>query len=897
MVNIDLASFSFDTSEILAGAALIKKNIDELKAAQAELVKAGQGSSEQFVQNAADLKTLNGYYNEHVKALSESSKGAFDAATREQQLNLVLGQEVTTIAGLRDQNKLLNKLRNDTNIKTDEGKEELKLLNEQLDRNNALIKANVDQYAQQKIGIGDYASGIKSALADMNPFNVSLSVFIQNAQQAGGVMPLLSNGLAAVRTGIVGITRASLAFIATPIGAVIAAVGVTLGLIVNYLKSTQAGMDAVTKVTRPLVAIFESFVGVLQNVGKSLFEAFSNPKKLLSDLAEFVKTNLINRFKAFGVILDGLVNLDFKKVADGVLQAGTGVENMTDKIGGAAKATGKFLDDAIQKGLELDRLEKELEKTRIRNTVEIGKASEEFKSQNKIAEDTNKTLAQREAAVVASIVAAENINRLKQQELDLEIAILKNRQSRNDTTREEQQQLAELIAKKNELNAQELEMTTTQQNKLNTIRKEAQDKANAAAEKALDARLKREEEKIALYEQQQNDGRAKTLAQELEIEQNIAKMRMALLNEELKAKRVSQLEYAREVLAIQQDVARKQAEVAVEAAGRELEAYKRTFEAQMHERQFLSDAVAAKKVEELNALLAKEQEFAALRLEQGLINQQEYDDAIFELTEANKAAAKAITDEREAVRKQEAEQLRALEFEAEMQRMLEEGATRFEIQQAQISEQFDVEKAALDASLADKAISQELYDAKLAKLRADKTKAEVENEKILAEEKFKLATDIFDAAAAFIDKDSKAGKAIAAAKAGINMYQGISAGVALGFPQAIPAVAFAAATGIKAIKDIMATKIPSAKGSGSVGGGGGGFTANLATNLTGQGVSIPTNNAAVQTQVEQNAATAGMADQVAAAVQQGAAQGTAQGSQQGITNLSSNRQIMEQSGF
>ena len=57
-----------------------------------------------------------------------------------------------------------------------------------------------------------------------------------------------------------------------------------------------------------------------------------------------------------------------------------------------------------------------------------------------------------------------------------------------------------------------------------------------------------------------------------------------------------------------------------------------------------------------------------------------------------------------------------------------------------------------------------------------------------------------------LGKESKAGKAFAVASALINTYQGITAGVALGYPQAIPAVIAAAATGFKAVKDIMQTK-------------------------------------------------------------------------------------------
>ena len=155
---------------------------------------------------------------------------------------------------------------------------------------------------------------------------------------------------------------------------------------------------------------------------------------------------------------------------------------------------------------------------------------------------------------------------------------------------------------------------------------------------------------------------------------------------------------------------------------------------------------------------------------------------------------------------------------------------------------------------------------------------------------------MLNAAASFIDKDSKAGKAIALAKAGMNMYQGISAGVALGFPAAIPAVAMASATGLKAIKDIIGTKIPSASGSGSISGGSA-SPVNSAMNLSGQGVNLGSANTNIQNQVESGANNSSLADQVAQAVQEGAQAGTEQGSQQGITNLSANRQIMQESEF
>jgi len=385
------------------------------------------------------------------------------------------------------------------------------------------------------------------------------------------------------------------------------------------------------------------------------------------------------------------------------------------------------------------------------------------------------------------------------------------------------------------------------------------------------------------------------LSEQLQMEQAVSEMKLALLDKELKAKKISQEQYAREVLAIQQNLARREAELAVETAGRELTEYKRAFEQQMEERRFLSDAVVAEKVSELERLMQKEMEFQQLRLEQGLINQQEFDDAIFGLQEANRLAVAEINKEREAIERQEALELRALQFEEELERMLAEGASRFEIEQAQIAEQFEVRQAALNEQLEQGLISQELYAERMKAIARERANAEAQIERLLAQQKFQIATGLIDAASQVINKESKAGKALALAKASMNMYQGISAGVALGFPMAIPAVAFAGATGLKAISDIASTKVPAAGGGGDVGGST--SAPRSAMNLSGQGVNLGSANTNVQNQVEQQANMADMTTQIAEAVQQGAQAGTEQGSQQGITNLSDNRQIMQGAEF
>jgi hypothetical protein len=101
--------------------------------------------------------------------------------------------------------------------------------------------------------------------------------------------------------------------------------------------------------------------------------------------------------------------------------------------------------------------------------------------------------------------------------------------------------------------------------------------------------------------------------------------------------------------------------------------------------------------------------------------------------------------------------------------------------------------------------------------------ASVKIDKLTAEQKIALAQQSAAALTAVSDvigKETAAGKALAVSAALINTYLGITAGVKLGFPAAIPAVAIAAATGFSAVKNILATKVP-----GAASGGGGNMSA------------------------------------------------------------------------
>ena len=114
--------------------------------------------------------------------------------------------------------------------------------------------------------------------------------------------------------------------------------------------------------------------------------------------------------------------------------------------------------------------------------------------------------------------------------------------------------------------------------------------------------------------------------------------------------------------------------------------------------------------------------------------------------------------------------------------------------------------------------------AELAQIDKAKNDEERKDAKVLFDQRIALASESLTIIADVLGKESAAGKAIAISSALINTYLGISAGVKLGYPAAIPAVLAAAATGFKAVKSIIGTKVPG-KGGSSGGGGGGSMSA------------------------------------------------------------------------
>lgn len=572
-----------------------------------------------------------------------------------------------------------------------------------------------------------------------------------------------------------------------------------LAPLIAFLTSTQEGMDKITAVTRPLVAVFQSFFGVLQEVGTKLLSTFTNPKKALNDLYEFVKQNLINRFTALGVILEGIINLDFKKVTNGVLQAGTGVENLTGKIAGAAEKTSKFLADAAAKGAALDRLEKSLEVTRNKNILALGKATEEVKAQNRIAEDQTRTSKERETATKLSIVAGATINRLKNQELDLEIAILKNRQSRNNTSRKEEGELNALIAKKNENNAANLELETTQNNKLVSIRKEAANAAKAANDEAKAESLKNQRNAIDII-------KAEAAQRDLSTKQRIELAKKVFeLENDLAKKSSTGTEQQKALLANRQALSAEILAIADEQIKKEADAQKKLFSENKKITQEQRDAQLVSAED-----LAKAQ---TMLLDKTLLSEKAYADEVVKINVAKLEAigiVNAAFEEGEKLRKEQQlvneKAIDEASFQIKLLQLEERAGLEAEIKGLLLTEQYNRELELLDQSLADKKVSEEAYLAQKALAEKKYNGEQKKNDKALRDQRnannVKMANDAIGALQNLFGES----KALNIAAALMNTYEGITAALkAPTLAGRIAGVAFATTAGFAAVKNILKT--------------------------------------------------------------------------------------------
>lgn len=470
-LDIDVDALESRQAQLLKQQQAIK---DEQKLLQTELKKTGQFTDEQakaYVKNDATLKNLNQSYQTNKKVLAESTTSIVG-------LNDALNKQIKTEQSAKDNNRELIKVRGQLDKTSKDYTRNLEIINSRIDENNDFIGENVSALEKQRLNIGNYASAIEGATEQLDRMIPGLG------QVTKGIATKAKATLAST-TATSGATKGlklfRVALISTGIGAIV----VLLGSLVSAFLSTQEGIDAVTSVTRPFFAVLNRLKGLVQELASGAFAGLA-------------------------MILNG----DIKAGLEVIKGA------FTDAVGGVTEA----VKGGIEAGKQLDELSKQIERTEINLIKNRAKLNNEFERQKSIAEDV--TVSERERIKAAQAAQAAQNELLDQEQafLDMKIKRMELEQSLNDTSREYEKELAELIAQRTDFEAAATSKRISVRNLENSIRQ-----GIANQQKARNAELAAEEFKMSAEKLKKLDAERKAAAEKVAEELRLEKEK----NEEL----------------------------------------------------------------------------------------------------------------------------------------------------------------------------------------------------------------------------------------------------------------------------------------------------------------------------------------------------------------------------
>ncbi len=405
---------------------------------------------------------------------------------------------------------------------------------------------------------------------------------------------------------------------------ILALIGV-IATLVNWFMQSQEAMDALTSVTRPVVAIFQRLIGVGQQLMSGVFgklkEAINDPIGALKELGQVLLDNVINRFKAFGVagraimkILDGEFKEGFKELGNSVIQFNTGITDAIDKMADAGETMVGWAKEGIEVGTRLDELQKSIERTEINLTTARARLNKAYQEGKEAAQDLSLSEAERLKGAREAQDAQNKLLDMEQHFLDLKIEKMKIEHGLNDTSRADELELAKLEAERTEFAANAARRRASAKALENTVVKQI-----AAEQKKMDdEERKREEKRLEELEQK----RLEDLEKETEFRRSIEDLTLAIMDEGLEkelAKMDLETQRKIEKLTGTETQIAEQKKLLLEKQGKEEEAIKQKYRDQdvqkEEERQEAIQEVIQMGVEAFNdsvdstiALLAKDEE-------------------------------------------------------------------------------------------------------------------------------------------------------------------------------------------------------------------------------------------------------------------------------------------------
>lgn len=769
-----LIELDINTDSIISKSVELKGKLDQMRKDLADLKKSGDTSSETYVKLEAATKKLSSEYAANQKQLVNLNNANSDLLSVQEKVNLLINEEITSIDRAKLANKEMIAARDKLNLSTEEGRKAQEALNKKIDENDEFIKENVSSLEKQKIGIGNYREEIVAAIGETGLFSGELSSLNSVAEKFNGVFDLMKSqldvatnqmrnsaneteGMSVAQRGLTVATNLgtgamrifALAIAATGIGLIIIAVALLISYfktftpVVDFVEQAMAGLGAVIKVVQKGVVAFVTGLSDLGNTLKKVGSFLSNPIKGFKDMAS-----------------------SMEEAYDAAAKLKKEQQDLEDAIAAQELASAKNRAEINRLNIQAKDRTK-LEQERLAMLQKASEIEEKDYQQRKANADEALRIAQQQIINEAELTKAE-AEELKKRGFDYKEFVEQRTNGVDDLFDALKDALLLQTDLENEFYTNQ-EKNINKQNKLIEDAEAAREKASKAAE---DARKKREEERqkriddmiakqsqeIELYIAQQGE-RAKSIQEQFKIDLDVFNKRMALNETEFKNKKKTFTEYETERLTLQNEFAKKQAELTVAIAQRELDAYTKNNLTKVEQDKFFSDLAYQQEVRRLDLIAQANKDFQALRLEQGVIDEQAYQDAITAIQDETRIKKEEAQKERDVAESER----KAIDLENQLliEEQLFNNSLSTQLQRLELRRQQEIKES--DKTGASIKLINEKY-----------ANAEKILRQSVEQSKLQLTADGLSQAKGLFKENTTAYKAFAVAEATINTYKAAS---------------------------------------------------------------------------------------------------------------------------
>lgn len=309
-INVDdiktkMGSAREEVIKLTASNKELKKSIDEAlkNGNDAEASKL----TKQLAAQEAEVKTLNTEIRQYQSTLTKTTQ--LNKANKGSQEELLRQYELASTAlkvlGDQQERNADGSITFSKDFETQAAK--VKQLKDAIDKGNKSM-------GDGRSSVGLYAESIREAFANTGLFGESTAGL-------GKAFAAAKQGSELFKNGIKGI------------GAAMTSTGIplfanVLQILVDLFKRNEAASEAFEQAVAAIGAIFNSIIGTVINLGKQIFGAISEPKKIWEAFGNYINETFIQYFKSLGDVVAGIFTLDFDRVKNGFKGAGEAVLNV-----------------------------------------------------------------------------------------------------------------------------------------------------------------------------------------------------------------------------------------------------------------------------------------------------------------------------------------------------------------------------------------------------------------------------------------------------------------------------------------------------------------------------------------------------------------------------------------